>query len=402
MSRSLLVYLNNEEVGILTEKKGKNLSFSYFPTAKLPISLSMPISAQKFNDRMTRSFFENLLPEGQLRDSVGSVYHVSSRNPFSMLSVIGHDCAGAVSLTSKEISIVEDEQPIQIPLDSIKQMLAEGKTGLIYKKGMRLSLAGAQNKTTVRYINDAYYQPTFHFPSTHIIKFDSVFFNNVILNEYFCLKLAKSLGLDVVDATYKTLDGVSYLWIKRYDRVINQNHIERIHQEDFCQITGFTSTQKYEADGGPKLIQLSDIIQTYLTYPAREQLKFMKWIVFNLLIGNCDAHAKNLSIIHHEKEYILSPFYDLVSTVIYDDISRDFSMKVNKKSQIETITQFDVISLFDLFGVNGKQILMLVLNDFRHIVGNAKSLATEELFKDNRTMMLQIVHFIENQFQKLS
>ena len=58
----------------------------------------------------------------------------------------------------------------------------------------------------------------------------------------------------------------------------------------------------------------------------------MKWICFNLLIGNNDSHSKNISFLLKDNRFVLSPFYDLMCTSIYKEYSSEFAFKMGGNS----------------------------------------------------------------------
>lgn len=146
MNRVLRVYLQNEYVGDLIEKNGKNLGFVYTESARIPISLSMPLSETKYHNPIVKPYFENLLPEGELLKLIASSYHVSPNNPFSLLQAIGEDCAGAINLIESETSL-ENKIAKHFSKQEFLEMIECSYQDIVYyQKGMRLSLAGAQVK----------------------------------------------------------------------------------------------------------------------------------------------------------------------------------------------------------------------------------------------------------------
>ena len=179
---------------------------------------------------------------------------------------------------------------------------------IVYQKGNRLSLAGAQDKTTVIIDNDEFYAPNFSFPSTHILKFDNNYYENILYNELFCTRLAATLNLPVSKMELINECETPYLLIERFDRSKNGNTIRRLHQEDFCQLLTVSSKNKYQKEGGPSFKEVIETINEYSYRSASDTLMIAKILVFNVLIGNCDYHGKNLSILHQTRS--LTPFYD--------------------------------------------------------------------------------------------
>lgn len=126
--------------------------------------------------------------------------------------------------------------------------------------------------------------------------------------------------------------------VKRYDRVQDQDgKVFRLHQEDFCQTLGLLPVQKYESEGGPFLAQCFNLIKEVSIQPAVDQKSLIRWIAYNLLIGNADCHAKNLSILYTANGPLLAPFYDLISTRVYPEISGRLAMKIGGENRLNWI-----------------------------------------------------------------
>ncbi len=137
-------------------------------------------------------------------------------------------------------------------------------------------------------------------------------------NELTCLGLARVCGLDTPDAELVDIDGTSALAVRRYDRLVTPDGPVRVHQEDFCQATGFPPDLKYQAAGGPSLRDLAVLLRDY---GARRDLSnLLQLVTFNVAVGNADAHAKNVSVLHDPSGLVvrLAPAYDLLSTLALD------------------------------------------------------------------------------------
>ncbi|VEU79997.1 type II toxin-antitoxin system HipA family toxin [Haploplasma axanthum] len=402
MTRTLEVYLNLKHVGTLTETNGKSLSFTYSDDVSTPISLSMPIENKTYNKNIVTPFFENLLPEGDIIKTIASVYLVSEKNPFSLLNIIGEDCAGAIHLSNKNIESKEFPYPKELSTDDFHSLLHKYDNGVpYYQKGMRLSLAGAQNKTTLILRDDIYYIPNFKFPSTHIIKFINPIAPNILLNEFFCTELAKSLGINVSSMEIKKSTNYLYLLIERFDRIKNNADIKRIHQEDFCQILSVKPTNKYQEEGGPSFIKIVDALKSYSSSPL-DLILLAKISVYNYLIGNCDYHGKNLSLLHINNSYKLSPFYDLVSTRIYEELSHNMAMSINKKYDFDKINKQDIEKELTSWGLNGPKLLKKIVKDFKYIINNAKEIQLKENLLSESKEINNIIRIIEENYKKLT
>jgi serine/threonine-protein kinase HipA len=179
-------------------------------------------------------------------------------------------------------------------------------------------------------------------PTTHILKPPIARFADTTENEAFAMRLARGIGLDAADVDIVTVRDRSFLLIKRYDRQTNsEGRVQRLHQEDFCQAMGYTSAQKYAADGGPVFRDCFALLRRTATRPARDVLRLLDAALFNLIIGNADAHGKNFSLLYEGDEITLAPLYDLLSTVSYPDLSPNLAMKIARRARLEDLVTRD-------------------------------------------------------------
>ena len=339
MTNNLNVYLHDKKIGILTEDENTQVSFKYEPDVKSPLSVRMPIRAEEYPHVFAFPFFENLTPEGEPLERIANKFRVSETNPFSILEKIGGDCAGAVALYNTEIPARVNEPLKKITKKVMARLIDELPenpllTGI--KNPPRLSLAGAQSKFAVYADGTNYYSSNDYYPSTQIIKIGSNRYKNLLYNELFCMKLAYSIGLPVpANVCLKETEGKAYLDISRYDRRKTSNGVERIHQEDFCQALGYPSFKKYQADGGPRMRDCYFAVIQYSKNKTADAFFLLQWMGFNYLIGNADAHAKNISFLHKGSHVVLAPFYDLLSTEVYSEkiTSRKIAMLINGKDR---------------------------------------------------------------------
>ena len=206
------------------------------------------------------------------------------------------------------------------------------------KAGLRLSLAGAQNKMAVARIGEGYALPLNGAPSTHILKPPSPYFAGLIENECFCMKLAAAIGLNVAGVRIGRAQDSSFLEIERYDRRhLSGGTLERIHQEDFCQALGVAPEMKYQSEGGPGLKRCFELVRSVSSAPALDLLRLFDAVVFNYLIGNGDAHGKNFSLLYEGREIRLAPLYDLVCTQAHPELSKTMAMKLGGERNPENV-----------------------------------------------------------------
>jgi len=345
----LYVYYEKFLVGKLHYDEELVYSFTYDASwlknpKKFPLSLALPLSAEPFGNRLTLSFFENLLPEGEVRESIKRQQHLEST--FDFLEKFGQDSAGAIVITPQEDYDADIQHGARNEVDITKIYAAIEQhqpvaQALAEMKHQYLSLAGAQDKFPVIHENRKFYIPTHSAPTTHVVKIPIWRFGvkESVFNEYYCMELARQVGMEIPPCDI--IPGKHPLFIiQRYDRYKDKaGTVHRIHQQDFCQAQGITSEKKYEDKGGPSIKQNYDFIVQ--NTPSKSRLKninqFIDWICFNLIIGNNDSHSKNISFLLQESGNELSPMYDLICTAIYPKLKRDFSFRIGDRTEFSKI-----------------------------------------------------------------
>lgn len=244
-------------------------------------------------------------------------------------------------------------------MDKLNSFIKESKNKpmLLGSKDLRLSLAGAQEKISLAYFNDTWHLPKNGAPSTHILKpTRSGELSTIAQNEFFCMNLAEKLNLPVPKTQILELDDLSVFVCQRYDRKFDSEKplIQRIHQEDFCQALGIMNDIKYQADGGPSFKDCFNLIQEKFSDKLEQINIFLKSILFNYLIGNCDSHGKNYSLIYENSKIKLSPLYDLVSTTVYPSLTTKMAMKLGSNYEIEKINRTDFFKQAELFEIKNR------------------------------------------------
>jgi serine/threonine-protein kinase HipA len=319
-----------------------------------PLSLALPLQKEPFPNKTTLSFFENLLPEGEVRQAIGQAQHIES--PYEFLKEFGQDCAGAIIITEKQVSPYREsiDQRVDVPMNkiynaiekhhSVAQEVAKLKPGY-------LSLAGAQDKFPAIYEKGKFYLPKSGGPTTHIVKVPIARrgVKESVYNEYYCMQLAKAIGFNIPQCEILRATKHPLFVIERYDRFKDKKgKIHRLHQQDFCQAQGITSEFKYEAKGGPSIKHNYDLIVKNVGIRNRLEnvYTFLDWICFNLLILNNDSHSKNISLLLVDGKIELAPLYDLLSTGLYPSLKKNFSFKIGGKDKTSEIgkKQFELLN----------------------------------------------------------
>lgn len=402
------VYLYDKKIGVLTSDKGR-MEFHYLPTylkepEAEPLAFSLPIQAESYRDEAITPFFSNLLPDERVRTRIAEILGVSPENTFGLLKEIGEDCAGAVAfytpgktphtLTEPCYRILSDHES-----DEILHHLAERPLN-IGADDFHISGAGAQDKLVAVVENGRILLPLKGTPSTHIIKPGIERFPESVFNEFYCMKLAAACGIDVANCDILTIKGIPYYVTERYDRVRDGKTWRRLHQEDSCQLLGYDPKVKYESEGGPKLLQCFELLRK-MEMPATDTIALLDRIVFNFLIGNGDAHAKNFSVIYHKRQPRLAPAYDLLSTTVYPDLAPRLAMKIDSEYNFRWITMGKLIRMGAKAGISERMVKMTI-QKIRNRLEKILSTFTDTLSKKHpSSIYLKIQSGIKERLKQL-
>ena len=378
---TLNVYFGQKLAGRLFSTDNRGVVFQYDETylsdpQSKPLSLSLPLQQAEYSQAKSLPFFAGLLPEGESRRKIAQYFQVSENSTIKLLEILGGECAGLISVVSEDEDVTApnnyriNESNYQVLSENdLENMIKQLPQKPLIKSNskLRLSLAGAQEKIALARFDNKWHLPINGAPSTHILKpTRDGELGSLAQNEYICMKLAKMLGLSVPDIDLINIAGKDIFVVSRYDRIQTDTEIMRLHQEDFCQALGVMNDIKYENDGGPSIADIYNCIRANMAIPIIDCRQFLRQIVFNFLIGNCDAHSKNYSVLY-DKNTKLAPLYDAVSTVIYPGLTNKLSMKIGNHYEINKVTKNDFVILsqqldialkviFDIFADFGKHL----------------------------------------------
>lgn len=335
MASCLMVWMNGRRVGAWTRARG-NSTFHYDANwaaatdrRRLSLSLDFTPNNAPHRGRVVDNYFDNLLPDSvSIRRRLQSRLGTESQDAFDLLTAIGRDCVGAVQL------MPDDEEPSDVQrvkyeeLDEaavekvIATTLSGGRTlGNSDDEELRISIAGAQEKTALLRFKDKWCRPIGATPTTHILKLPLGLIGNLqadmkdsVENEWLCLQLLKAFGLNTTNADIAEFGKYKVLVVERFDRVWQGTKwIARRPQEDFCQALGLPSVRKYEKDGGPGTKALLDVLAFSAT-AAQDRRDFVKGQILFWLLAATDGHAKNFSLFHGAGgNYRMTPYYDVLS-----------------------------------------------------------------------------------------
>lgn len=417
--KTLEVWLSGVHVGTLSQVQGR-LSFSYAAAwlasgGASSLSQSLPLSDQSFDDHAARPFFAGLLPEGGKRRLIAQTLHVSRQNDFALLDSLGGECAGAVTLLEPGDTPPAPDAPSAVRWLDAPQLLAvldelPLRPMLAGDEGLRLSLAGAQDKLPVVAEGADGAErgniglPLFGSPSTHILKPPIQGVDGSVFNEGFCMALAQALKLDVAKTQIQHVSGQGidgqasqrdYLLVARYDRQPGTPS-QRLHQEDFCQALGVAPETKYQSEGGPDLAQAFALLRHATRPSAPQTLKLLDFVVFNALIGNHDAHGKNFSLLCTAKGVVLAPLYDALCTAVYPALTDKMAMKIGSKYKFSEVQARHWAQFATQAGLSPAQVKKRILALAKRLPPIAHAtLASFEADGNSHPILGQIVTLIE-------
>ncbi|MEJ4046204.1 type II toxin-antitoxin system HipA family toxin [Erwinia sp. SLM-02] len=331
----LAIWMNGIHVGFWEKVRGED-RLEYLPEwiddeLGRPLSLSLPFTPgnQPWRGSIVRDYFDNLLPDSEgIRRRLAMRYQAESLEPFDLLAELGRDCVGAIQLLNA------GEHPSHLfsvncrPLSEaeVAAVLRDTTTGLPGRQSepgdLRLSIAGAQEKTALLWQNGQWCLPEGNTPTTHIFKLPLGLVGNMqadmstsVENEWLCSLILESYGIPVAKTHIAQFEEQKVLSVERFDRRWSQDRqwIVRLPQEDLCQALGVSPLKKYQADGGPGISDIMAILN-HSERAARDREQFFKVQIIFWLLAATDGHAKNFSItLEPQNKYELTPLYDVLS-----------------------------------------------------------------------------------------
>ena len=336
-------------VGYLNKSAFDSFAFVYdesylVATDAVEISHSLPLSAG--TDLQHAAFFEGLLPEGMRRHDLARSIPADISDYAGMIRRLGNESIGALLFFPLGSQPVTHYDYQAISFNQIEAFAREPRqTATQMGMASRLSLSGAQHKIGLFHNGDdlarGWAIPEGSAPTTHILKTAEELFENQIINEAICLRAANICGFETAAATLIPTLAQPVLMVQRFDRYKDRiGVVRRLHQEDFCQASGFTSFMKYEPTDGHFANRCASLIAECSSNPFGDRMAFFQLLLFDYLIGNCDNHLKNYSFVWDSrwsgKE--LSPAYDITCTTIYPNLDRAMGVSLCAERSIDAVT----------------------------------------------------------------
>ncbi|MFA6789004.1 MAG: HipA domain-containing protein [Arcobacteraceae bacterium] len=302
-----------------------------------------------------KNFIENLLPEGDGLDRVVNYLQISKNNKFALLNAIGEETSGAFSFIKEDEVDSSKTSFRKISNEELTQRIQQRKEMpiTIWDEKPRLSVAGVQEKLPICKLEGKYGLASGQLCSTHILKFDKAG-ENLVLNEYFSLKLAKIAGLNIANAEIKKFGDELVLEVERFDRkIVSNRNIEKIHIIDSCQALSLPTSFKYERNFGNGRdvkdiregvsFQKLDSLSNKVKIPILAKKTLLEWTIVNLILGNSDAHGKNISYFVDKSGLKITPFYDIVNISLYEDrYDTSLAMAIDDEFIVSALSAYDI------------------------------------------------------------
>ena len=318
-----------------------------------PLSFSLPLREKPFSEEEFRPYFEGLLPEGPERRALAARLAVREDDYLEILARCGIDCIGDVILNKSAYTETVSYRPVE--LDKLNTKTGAVNRSALMQSQSRLSLAGTQSKIGLYHapdapLSEAWYQPLGGAPSNYIVKFANEELPDLLVVEFLSLACARACGLETAE-THLLNPSTPLLCSRRFDRkeaagglVEGLSAPLRLHQEDFAQALGLLPASKYAELSPSTANVVADFMQRRFTTPGIARLAFARRALFDYLIGNCDNHLKNLSIVYSESGAVcrLAPAYDIVSTAYFPRFSRQMGMAVGSTRDIDAVRPDDL------------------------------------------------------------
>lgn len=327
-----------------------------------PVSLSLPLRTEAYGEDELMPYFRGLLPEGAALENLCRSMEIAETDYFGMLAACGLDCIGDVIINPGSYRGERGYEPVS--LDQIKAMAGKpGSIDLSLEKA-RLSLAGTQNKCGLFHnplepLGEGWYQPIGGAPSNYIVKFAREDLTDLMQVEHLSMAMARGCGIEVA-RTELMNPARPLICVERYDRMSPSGETigsllvpKRRHQEDLTQAFGILPYAKYRELEPSTIGVVADFLRKHSSNPAKDIRAFAAIILFNYLVGNCDNHLKNLSILYSADwgSFELAPAYDLVSTTYFARFSREMGMAIGRHRVIDEVGADDFKLLSGQLGV---------------------------------------------------
>jgi len=361
-----------------------------------------------------RRFLENLLPEGRALDIAATTFQVARNNLYGLLRQLGQETAGALSF----LVATPQAQPTtrrEITRAELKQRIGErAETPFAVWDGrVRMSIAGYQDKLSVYKDGERMYLVEGELASTHILKPEpeSDRLPMLVANEHYCMSLARRIGLAAAPVSILRVPE-PVLLVERFDRAREAQRVRRLHIIDGCQALNFPVAYKYERNFGSgrdvrnirdgmsfqRLFSVAD----YTVQKAVTRLGLLSWALFQYLIGNSDAHGKNVSFFCRPAGLALAPYYDLVSVVQCEGLDHELAMAYGDEFRLDNIRPYDWADFAARAGIPRRLLSREMERIGRAALRAAARQAAEDSYQgEEKALVSKIAAFVQQQSRRL-
>ncbi|UYP67635.1 HipA domain-containing protein [Thalassobacter stenotrophicus] len=354
------VWFDGLAVGHVDVTADGSLSFQYadrwLQTAgAFPLSVTMPLRPEPYASDVISPWLANLLPEEDQLKVLTRSLGLDQADVLAVLAEIGGDTAGALSFGAATERALWAYTPLTTFYDTPDPRLAlerhfedlGRRPFLVGEEGVRQSLAGGQKKSALAVLcpdgapvlrlpqeDDVLAIPLNGAPSTLIVKPDNPNLPGITENEVWCLRMAQAIGIEAAQATILQSSKRTAIGVLRYDRRVGRSgQLLRLHQEDFAQANGLPPGRKYERGTLPGL-DLKTLQETGRHVSANDALALLDQVIFNIVVANTDAHAKNYSLILPiGAAPRLAPIYDVSTVLSWPHVVKTYAQSIDGKKR---------------------------------------------------------------------
>jgi len=401
MSYSLDVVYGLQVIGQLTQDSDTGLlELSYSQKwQESGFAISPALTFEKQHDKAAAyNFLDNLLPEGEARKLLAQDIGVNEKQVFPQIRALGNDLSGAFSFLSEQVSSEGKAVFRLIKVEELSHRLDHKEDiGLLqWDEKPRLSVAGVQDKLNV-FVNEqseiGLADGTLS--STYILKFERKNCADLVINEYFCMKLSHLVGLPTSEVTLKRFGKHPTLCVKRFDRKfdVTNKRVLRKHVIDGCQALNLPRDYKYERNLGDgrdvKHIRDGASLEKLFSFcrqssePIANTQWLINWQLFNLLISNYDSHGKNVSFFYGANESVFTPAYDLVNVAMFDQFKHTLAMAMGDEFEPDTINAYQLAGFADSCQLDRKLVRRMLIKLATKVL---KILAENNIVSELETM----------------
>jgi serine/threonine-protein kinase HipA len=363
VTRTAEILFKDQLAGTLTETESGGTRFVCAADWQTPIACCFPVARREHEwAQGVHPFFQHLAPEGWLREKQARIAHIAEQDDFGLLLRYGLDCIGAVGIRPSA-----GASALDLP------------AGAEFTANPGRTISGIQRKLLVvgDPASDRFTPAGPAGAAPYIAKFNSQSIDTLVRNEALSLRWSASvLGTREVNeyrlALIDTLDEMA-LVATRFDRTPDG---KKLRLEDFAQILCKPRGQDFAGKYDAGYEDVAAIIKAHSVRPQIDLANFLRRLIVFVLVGNCDAHLKNFSLLETPDGLRLSPAYDIVNTALYDGYDQNLALSIDgAKIPLDQVTRETLAGFGESVGVP-KGAVRQIFHDLRRQVRRAEGILT--------------------------